>query len=80
MYFTGKDDGPSIEEYIKWKKIGNPITWKIRLAYSLMDDACIWWDSYGLNCEEMMALSDEAFEKLFLEKWSHTKSKDKERT
>jgi hypothetical protein len=30
--------------------------------------------------KKMMALSDEEFEKLFLDKWSHAKSKDKECT
>ena len=40
----------------------------------LQGDATIWWNS--LNYRKMMALFDEEFEKLFLEKWSHGKSKE----
>jgi hypothetical protein len=43
-----------------------------------MDYAEIWWQS--LDSTKMMALFDEAFEKLFLDKWSHAKSKNKEGT
>jgi hypothetical protein len=56
MYFLGKDDGPSIEEYIKWINSKHPILTKIDLYLNLMDDVCIWWDSYGLKYEEIMAL------------------------
>ena len=66
LLFTGKDDGPLIEENIRWVKSGNPITWKIRLSTSLMDYVEIWWQS--LDSAKMMAFSDEAFEKIFLDK------------
>jgi hypothetical protein len=62
MYFTGKDDGPSIEEFIKstsqvWKE-----KWKFLVPFSFKEDASIWWKS--LDFAKMMALSDEAFEKI----------------
>jgi hypothetical protein len=34
----------------------------------------------SLDSSKMMALSNKAFEKLFLDKWSHAKSKAKEST
>jgi hypothetical protein len=54
MYFKGKYDGISIEEFIKFVKLENPITWRIRLSTSLMDYAEIWWQS--LDSTKMMAL------------------------
>jgi hypothetical protein len=48
------------------------------LSTSLMDYAEIWWRS--LDSTKMMALSDATFEKLFLDKWSQAKSKNKEST
>jgi hypothetical protein len=73
----GKDDGPSIEEYIKskshyGKRIGNflPMVSKKMLPYG----------GNHLTLMKMMALSNEAYEKLFLDKWSHAKKKDKEST
>jgi hypothetical protein len=41
-------------------------------------DALIWWKSF--HHSEWMSLSEEALEKLLLDKWSHTKSKDKDIT
>jgi hypothetical protein len=41
-------------------------------------DALIWWKS--IDYMEWMKLSEEAIEKLLLDKWSHKKSKDKECT
>jgi hypothetical protein len=75
MYFTGKDDGPSIEEFLNigshsWKE-----HWKVFLNLSLQGDAHIWWNS--LSFRKMMALSDEEFEKFLLEKWSHAKGKER---
>jgi hypothetical protein len=43
-----------------------------------MSGSLIWWKSF--DYVKMMTLSDEAFEKLFLDKWSHAKSKNKEST
>jgi hypothetical protein len=77
MFFTGKDDGPSIEEFIKDRKSSKKENWKDLVVCKLQGDATIWWKS--LNYNKMMALSDEEFEKLFLDKWSHAKKNDKER-
>jgi hypothetical protein len=68
MCYTGKSGGPSIEEYIKWIKSKYPITWKINPSYRLMDNARIWWESYGLSYEEMKTFLDDEYEKLFLDK------------
>jgi hypothetical protein len=51
---------------------------KILLPYGFKEDVAIWWQS--LDFAKMMALSNEAYEKLLLDKWSHAKSKDKEIT
>jgi hypothetical protein len=56
-----------------WK--GN---WKFLLPYGFKEDVAIWWQS--LDFAKMMALFDDAYEKLLLDKWSHAKSKDKEST
>ena len=40
----------------------------------LKDDANVWWNS--LNYDKMMTLSDEEFEQVFLDKWSHAKKKE----
>jgi hypothetical protein len=45
------------------------------LYMNLKDDAFIWWNSYGLNYEEIKSLSDEECEKLYLDRWSHSKKK-----
>jgi hypothetical protein len=37
-----------------------------------------WWEL--LSYEKMKVLSDEAYEKIFLDKWSHAMKKDKEST
>jgi hypothetical protein len=44
----------------------------------LQGDAAIWWKS--LDYKEMMTLSNEEFEKILLDKWSHGENKDIERT
>jgi hypothetical protein len=44
----------------------------------LQGDAAIWWKSF--DYKEMMRLSNEEFEEIFLDKWSHGENKDKERT
>jgi hypothetical protein len=75
MYFTRNYDGPSIEEVIKHRNSFSKEHWKVMINLSLQGDATIWWNS--LNYRKMMALSDEEFEKVFLEKWSHAKSKER---
>jgi hypothetical protein len=45
---------------------------------SLEGDALIWWDL--LKYTQIVALSDEEFEKLFLDRWSHVGKMDIEST
>ena len=45
MFFTGKFDGPSIEEYIKCAKSLWKNSWIFGLCLGVKDDATIWWDS-----------------------------------
>ena len=44
------------------------------MDFYLKDDANVWWNS--LNHDKMKTLSDEEFEQVFLDKWSHAKKKD----
>jgi hypothetical protein len=48
------------------------------VSLHLQGDAFIWWAS--LKYSQIMELSDEEFEKLFLDRWSHTNCRDEERT
>jgi len=78
IHFNDKDDGPSIEEYIKNIKSFSRIVWRIGIWVHLRDDARSQW--HGINSKEIHALSDKKYEKLFLDKWSRAKSKNKECT
>jgi hypothetical protein len=69
MWFTEKYDGPSIEDFIKDRKLVSKETWPYYVECKLQGDASIWWKSLCYN--QLMALSKEAFEKLLLFKWSH---------
>jgi hypothetical protein len=76
--FYWKDDGPSIEEFIQSHKS----LWKEKWKYFVFGVSKVML-SYGGNHlyhSEWMSLSEEALEKLLLDKWSHTKSKDKDIT
>jgi hypothetical protein len=46
---------------------------EVEISYTLWfhKDARTWWQS--LDHDKMMGISDEAFEKLILDKWSHAK-------
>jgi hypothetical protein len=57
FYFNGKDDGLSIEEYIKNIKSLWGNQWRYWVRANLMDDASIWWN--GVKFEEIHALSDK---------------------
>jgi hypothetical protein len=70
MHFTRKDDGLSIEEYIQFCKSVWKERWKYCLHYSFKDDSRIRWQSF--NFCELMALSNEVYEKLVIDQWSHT--------
>jgi hypothetical protein len=78
MYFTGKYDGPSIEDFLKSHKSEWKGQWKSFVDWGFKGDALKWWKSF--HHSEWMSLSEEALEKLILDKWSHTKSKDKDIT
>jgi hypothetical protein len=69
MFFTGKDDGPNIEEFIKYLKSFSKENWKHWVSCYLKGDAVIWWQSHRYS--QLMALSDEALENFLLDKWSH---------
>ena len=72
-YFTRKDDGISIQEYLEENKIKWYIVWKFWAAYYLKDDVKLWWES--LNRDKMKTLLDKEFEQVFLDKWYHAKKK-----
>jgi hypothetical protein len=65
MYFTRKNDGSSIEEFIKERKSTWKEHWKAFLSLNVQGDAAIWWRS--LDYSKMMALPDEEFEKVLLD-------------
>jgi hypothetical protein len=78
MFFTRKSDDPSIKEYIKhlislWKN-----KWRLGICLQLKDDATKWEKLF--NFEKMKVLSYEAYEQVFLDRWSHVGQKDKEST
>jgi len=77
-YFTGNDDGVSIEEYIKHIKLQWEEQWRTWVIWNLQDKASIWW--HLLNHDKMKTLSDEKFEQVFLDRWSRARKKDREKS
>ena len=45
--------------------------------FNLKDEATKWW--FSLDLEQLTKLSDEEFEKLLLDRWSHARKQDKEK-
>jgi len=79
MFLTRKYDGPSIEAFINFQKSLWPEKWKYHINHDFMKDARKWWQS--MDHDKMMGISDEAFEKILLDKWPHAnESKYKEST
>ena len=76
LSFTGNDDGMSIEEYFEEMNSKCKTSWQNWVSLYLQDDAKVWWDS--LNHDNIETLSDDEFELVFLDKWSHAKKKDVE--
>ena len=74
LQFTINDDGKSIEEYLEETKSSWKTSWRNFVNCYLKDDANLWLNS--LNYDKMMTLSDDEFEQVFLDKWSHAKKKD----
>jgi hypothetical protein len=64
MEFTDKDDGPSIEEFLKSHKSIWKERWKFPSPFSFREDVGTWW--YSLDLVRMMTLSNKAIEKLLL--------------
>jgi len=64
MSFIGKNDGPDIEEYIKWMKLKYPTTWKENMYIHLKDEALIWCNS--LDLFKKIKIPDEEHERLLL--------------
>ena len=77
LYFTGKDNGITIEEYIKQKKFVWYKSWKWWVVQNFRDEATTWWEL--LNQKKCYNLPDEEFEKLLLDTWSHARKQDKEK-
>jgi hypothetical protein len=77
MIFAGKDDGPSIEEFLKEGRFIQKTNWKGIIDLHLQGDVTIWYKS--LDYGKMRALSDEEFDQVFLDKWSRAKSKEKKK-
>lgn len=74
--FTGKDDGPTIEEFIKELKCMYGRFWRDSVWFNLKDEASKWW--FSLDHKEFTKLSDVEFERVLLEKWSKARKKENE--
>ncbi len=65
LRFTGKDNGPTIEEFIDGQKWLWPKHWKGCVWRGLQDEAAIWWSS--LDNKKLVNLPNEEFEKSILD-------------
>ena len=74
LCFTRKDNGPTIEEFIQRIKFKYGVFWKAILWLNLTEEADLWWNSLGIK--QLDDLSDEEFEKLFMDKWSCARKKN----
>jgi len=77
LYFTGKDNGPTIEEFIQRINSKYGICWKAIVRLNLTEEANRWWKSLGIK--QLDDLSDKEFEKLFMDKWSCARKKNETR-
>ena len=76
LYFTGKDDGPTIEECIQRYKSTYGIFWKLQMLFNMRGEAQKW--NLLLSNEWVNKISDEEFEKVLLDKWSRARKKENE--
>lgn len=76
IFFTGQDDGPSIEEFLTSHKKQYTNLWRIGISLCFQDDARRWWEF--LNHDKIMTLSDKDYEKFLLARWYSTRSTNKE--
>jgi hypothetical protein len=60
---------PSIEEYITYYKERWGLFWQCGIYDHLKDEADIWGKAFSF--QELLKLSNEAYEQVFLDKWSH---------
>ena len=74
LNFIQNDNVISIEEYLEEMKSRWKTSWRYWVNFYLKDDANVWWNSF--NHDKMKTLSNEEFEQVFLDKWSHAKKKD----
>jgi hypothetical protein len=75
MHFNGRDEVPSIEEYVKNIKSSCGLLWQVGIWINLRDDASKWWNE--VKYDEIFELSDKEYENLFLDKWPCSNIKDK---
>jgi len=76
LYFTGKDDGPTIEEFIQRYKSTHGKYWKLPMVFNMKDEALKWYSL--LDYQQLNKLPDAEFEKVFLDKWSRARKKENE--
>ena len=76
-FFTEKDDGPTIEEFIKEIKRMFKTDWRGKVWLFLIDEASTWWWK-SLDHKQLTKLSDTEFEKVLLDKWSQARKKENE--
>lgn len=77
LYFTGRDNGSTIEEYIKERKSLREKHWKFWAVANFEDEAATWWEL--LNKMKCSNLPNEEFEKFILDRWSHARKQDNEK-
>lgn len=77
LYFTGKYNGPTIEEYIKEQNSLWATHWKFWAMSNFKDEATTWWEL--LNKKKCSNLLDEEFVNFLLEKWYNARKQDNEK-
>ena len=76
QYFTGKDNGLTIEEYIKQQKSAWEKNWRDSVWFGFKYEAYKWY--FSLDDKQLTKLSDAEFEKVLLDKWSRARKKENE--
>jgi len=77
LCFTGKDNGPTIEEYIEKTKWVWEKNWKDSVWLNFRDETHKWY--FSLDDKQLSKLSDAEFERVLLDKWSRTRKKKNEK-
>ena len=77
LCFTGKDNGPTIEEYIKEKNSLWAHHWRFFVVGNFKYEAATWWGL--LNQKKCSNFPDEEFENLLLDRWSHARKQNNEK-